>query len=60
MKSKTKPTRGRPKTDAPRQSVTIRLKPDQIERLDAMAAAEDVDRTDIIRRAIAQFLKKSL
>ena len=48
--------RGRPRRGAqPMQGVAVRLSADEIAALDAIAARERVTRSEVIRRALAQF-----
>ena len=48
--------RGRPRRGAqPMQVVAVRLSADEIAALDAVAARERVTRSEVIRRALAQF-----
>lgn len=48
--------RGRPGRGAdPMQVVAVRLSADEIEALDAIAARDQVSRSEAIRRALAQF-----
>ena len=48
--------RGRPGRGAqPMQVVAVRLSADEIAALDAVAAREQVTRSEVIRRALAQF-----
>jgi hypothetical protein len=48
--------RGRPRRGAqPMQVVAVRLSADEVAALDAVAARERVTRSEVIRRALAQF-----
>lgn len=48
--------RGRPGRGAePMQVVAVRLSADEVEALDAIAARDQVSRSEAIRRALAQF-----
>lgn len=48
--------RGRPGRGAePMQVVAVRLSPQEVEALDAVAARDQVSRSEAIRRALAQF-----
>lgn len=49
---------GRPPVAAPRESVTIRFRPDQLERLDALAEKKGTTRTALIQIAVAELLEK--
>lgn len=62
MKSRApaKRERGRPPVQQPRPSVTLRLDPAQLERLDALATDKGTTRTALIQIAIARILKEGL
>lgn len=51
---------GRPRVESPKTSVTLRLDPAQLERLDKMAAARGIGRSAIIQLAISAVLEKGL
>jgi predicted DNA-binding protein len=56
-----KPSRrqvGRPKVAAPRESFTVRLKPEHRERIEAIADDKGVTASAVIQMAVAEFLKK--
>lgn len=50
--------RGRPRIDSRRQSVTIRLKPEQQAKLDAVAEKKGTTRSAIMQIAVAEYLDK--
>jgi uncharacterized protein (DUF1778 family) len=61
MKKQQQPKRpGRPKIADPRPSVTLRLKPDQLEHLDRMAEENGTTRTALMQIAVARLLKEGL
>lgn len=52
------PSAGRPKIDEPKKSVTVRMEPALIAKLDAFAAANFQDRTTILEIAAKAMIKR--
>ncbi|MBS1803496.1 MAG: hypothetical protein JST28_09015 [Acidobacteria bacterium] len=58
MKQERKRGAGRPKVAAPRESFTVRLRPDHREQIERIAEDKGVTPSAIIQMAVAEFLKK--
>lgn len=58
MAKKKAAKRGRPKVSSPRESVTLRLKPEQLEQLNKMAEDQGVNRSSLIQLAVSRYLKE--
>jgi hypothetical protein len=57
MKRAAKRPVGRPKTEAPRVSITTRLRPDQMEKIIARAEEEGTTQSAVVQKAVASYLK---